>query len=174
MMEVWKEIPDWEGYYAASDQGRIMSLARTLVDVLGRTYTVRQKILRPRKSHNCFMVSFSKGKEHVFQYTIAECVLRTFKGMPGPGFVPRHVIVGNYDDSLSNVFWHKVVNNRKVLNHRNYVKNKEFILKRSKIWAKRNPEKLRASQKLYRENNREKRRISNRNSSLKQKLIIQE
>lgn len=45
--EIWKPIPKYEGYYAASDQGRIKSLERIITYRNGNTKTIHERILRP-------------------------------------------------------------------------------------------------------------------------------
>lgn len=45
MVEIWKDIENFEGMYQVSDMGRIRSLARTKVLSNGRKLTIREKIL---------------------------------------------------------------------------------------------------------------------------------
>ena len=51
-MEIWKDIPGYEGRYQVSDEGRVRSLDRVVrgVSKTGREYQrkVRGTILRPR------------------------------------------------------------------------------------------------------------------------------
>ena len=47
LMETWKPIPGWEDSYAASDLGRIKSLARVVMRRSGRPLSIKERILRP-------------------------------------------------------------------------------------------------------------------------------
>ncbi|BBZ17081.1 NUMOD4 domain-containing protein [Mycolicibacterium gadium] len=48
--EQWRPIPGWEGYYEASDMGRIQSVERTARIRGGGTRTVPAQILKLRTS----------------------------------------------------------------------------------------------------------------------------
>lgn len=45
-MEVWKNIPDYEGLYQISDTGRVRSLPRTIIDKNGREIKLSERIMR--------------------------------------------------------------------------------------------------------------------------------
>lgn len=47
MEEIWKSIPGYEGYYEASNMGRIKSCYRMVILSTGRKITVKESILRP-------------------------------------------------------------------------------------------------------------------------------
>lgn len=44
---MWKAIKGLEGYYEASDDGQIKSLARSFIAKSGQRFTVRERILKP-------------------------------------------------------------------------------------------------------------------------------
>ena len=46
--EIWKDIPNYEGLYQASNLGRIRSLPRQTNNQFGK----KERILKPRISHN--------------------------------------------------------------------------------------------------------------------------
>lgn len=46
MEEIWKDIPGFEGYYQASDLGRVKSLRRKIVDSVGHEYFVEERIMK--------------------------------------------------------------------------------------------------------------------------------
>ena len=61
MMEIWKDIPDFEGLYQVSNVGRVKSLPRK--DSMGRT--VKEKILKsPRNSSGYKSVSLHDKKNN--------------------------------------------------------------------------------------------------------------
>lgn len=78
MMEIFKDIPGYEGYYQASNMGRIKSLERVIVD--SRNIRIfKEKILKPIIVHGYCHVTLSKnGKRKAF--IVHRLVLLTFKG----------------------------------------------------------------------------------------------
>tara|TARA_B100002049_G_scaffold145952_1_gene108417 strand:+ start:7479 stop:7994 length:516 start_codon:yes stop_codon:yes gene_type:complete len=46
-MEIFKDIPGYEGFYQVSNKGNVKSLAKTLTYKDGRTYNYDEKILKP-------------------------------------------------------------------------------------------------------------------------------
>lgn len=45
-MEIWKDIPDYEGIYQVSNKGNVKSLSRVLIFSDGRVYRFSEKILK--------------------------------------------------------------------------------------------------------------------------------
>ena len=45
--EVWKDIPDYEGYYQASELGHIRGLDRVIINSFGRQKTIKGEIIKP-------------------------------------------------------------------------------------------------------------------------------
>ena len=48
--EIWKDIPDYEGYYQVSNLGGIKSLDRVVPKKNGVIYRVKERILKPSKN----------------------------------------------------------------------------------------------------------------------------
>ena len=69
-MEEWKDIPNYEGYYQASSEGRVRSLERIVNGRWGESKR-KGRVLIPTKSKGYLQVSLSKenkrkiGKVHV-------------------------------------------------------------------------------------------------------------
>lgn len=51
IIEIWKDIPEFEGYYQVSNLGRVRSITRVIMRGNGHPQTVRARILRP--TNNC-------------------------------------------------------------------------------------------------------------------------
>lgn len=45
-MEIWKDVPGYEGLYQVSDTGKVKSLQRKVNSVNGRVYTYKEKLLK--------------------------------------------------------------------------------------------------------------------------------
>lgn len=101
--EEWRPIIGWEGYYEASNRGRIRSLERIVAKQDGSAQKVEAKILKgTRRKSGTVFVSLrrsSKSKE----LPVARLVLEAFEG-PTPGGIEirhRNGDVGN--NQLSNL-----------------------------------------------------------------------
>lgn len=83
-MEIWKDIPDYEGFYQVSDIGRVKSLKRML-PCLSRsrnqiTRKVKGKVLTNCKMKSGYLfVNLCKEKKHCIKY-IHSLVLLAFVG----------------------------------------------------------------------------------------------
>lgn len=86
MQEIWKDIPNYEGFYQVSNLGRVKSLAR---EILGkRNRKVKEKILIPSSNmHGYYKVELFKNKivlRKRIHRLVAEVFLdkSNFKSMP--------------------------------------------------------------------------------------------
>ena len=52
MNEIWKDIPNYEGYYQASSLGRVKSLERHIIYKDGRERTYPSVIIKDRDKQN--------------------------------------------------------------------------------------------------------------------------
>lgn len=69
--EIWRDIPNYEGYYQASNLGRIKSLPRLVnmdyfKDNIDRYYTIKEKILKNSlKTTGYYSVCLYNNKTHL-------------------------------------------------------------------------------------------------------------
>jgi len=106
-MEIWKDIPGYEGRYQVSDAGNVRSLSRTVnygtghKSVAGARFQ-NGRTLRPgRSSNGHFTVTLGKTRK----YTVHKLVLMTFVGPCPPKHVCFHVTGDPADNRLSNLRW---------------------------------------------------------------------
>ena len=59
--EVWKDVPNYEGIYKASNFGRIKMVKRTLIDSLGKKTNKKEHILKPRTGNRYYMIALYKN-----------------------------------------------------------------------------------------------------------------
>lgn len=80
-IEIWKDIPEYEGVYQVSIFGRVRSLDREIAQN-GRknifTRIMRGKILTPRKQNNGYCVVWLSKNGMVKAYTIHKIVMSAF------------------------------------------------------------------------------------------------
>ena len=90
--EIWKDIPNYEGLYQASNMGRIKSF-----------YGLKEKILKPKISHNgYYRVALFKNSIRKF-YQVHRLVYEAFNGQIPEGLQVNHINEIKTDNSPSNL-----------------------------------------------------------------------
>ena len=101
MMEIWKDIKDYEGLYQVSNLGRVKSL--------NYRHTGKERILKPGKAINgyLFVILCKDGKKDIFR--VHRMVAETF--IPNPENKPEvnHKSENKTDNRVENIewIWHK-------------------------------------------------------------------
>lgn len=95
-LEIWKDIPDYEGRYQASNSGKIKSLKRTVIRGRGSESIVIERILKPNIKRGYYTVGLStQGK--IKYITIHRLIAITF--IPNPDNLPQ---VNHKDENKTN------------------------------------------------------------------------
>jgi hypothetical protein len=104
-IEQWRPIPGYEGYYEASDQGRIRSVTRSVRYDNGRSRVYRGQVLKPQLGpHGRYTVRVSRqNKSRCF--TVASLVLAAFRGPRPPGMECCHNDGNSTNDRADNLRW---------------------------------------------------------------------
>lgn len=105
--EEWRDIPGFEGYYQASNLGRIRGVDRTFIRH-GFPVTVRGRILRPgtnrgKQDGYCFVCLMKDGKRA--QLYIHRLVATAFLGNPNNLPCINHKNKNIHDNSVKNLEW---------------------------------------------------------------------
>ena len=97
--EEWKDIPEFEGIYQASNLGRVKSLER--IDALGRR--VKEKILKPLITRNgYYQVGLWKNSNEKW-YSVHRLVWIAFNEPIPEGLQVNHINEIKSDNRLSNL-----------------------------------------------------------------------
>ncbi len=109
--EVWFGILGWEGYYEASNFGRVKSLARIVPMIDGRSYRVREKVMRTAVANDYLQVCFSRsGVEEL--HLVHRVILETFAGPCPEGMECLHGDGVSDNNRLDNLRWGTVQENK--------------------------------------------------------------
>jgi hypothetical protein len=100
MDEIWKDIPGWEGYYAASNLGRIKRLA-------GSPRCKIDRIVQPMPNKRGYLtVAPVKSGWRQRPMMVHRLVLETFVSpAPKEGHTPNHINGIKTDNRLANLEW---------------------------------------------------------------------
>lgn len=103
MEEEWKDIPDYTGYYQASNLGRIRSVDREVVYSDGRVRLRKGKMLKPDMTRGGYLrVGLSKdGKLKMF--LIHRLVWMVFNGTIPEGYEVNHIDEDKNNNRLDNL-----------------------------------------------------------------------
>ncbi len=102
--ERWRDVPDYVGYYQASDRGRVRSLDRTAKHGYGGTKNLKGQFLKPApaKSYGHLVVVLCKNGACRSVY-VHQLVMLAFVGTCPPGEQIRHGPNGLLDNSVGNL-----------------------------------------------------------------------
>lgn len=102
-MEIWKAIPGYEGYYEASNLGRIRSIERVVPHGRHGTCKQKSKVLKPAfDDHKYLRVALSMG-DAFRTYTVHRLVALTFLGPRPEGNQINHKSGIKTDNSVENL-----------------------------------------------------------------------
>lgn len=97
--EIWKDIPNYEGIYQASNLGRIRSLPRQTNNQFGK----KERILKPKLTHNgYYQVALFKNSNGKF-YLVHRLVWIAFNGQIPEGYEINHLDERPVNNALSNL-----------------------------------------------------------------------
>lgn len=103
--ERWKSIPGYEGFYQASNLGRIRRNCRQVIDALQRKYPARTRPLRQfRRAHGYQAVVLSRENTKR-EFLVHRLVLMAFCGRPAQGIECNHVDGDKSNNNVKNLEW---------------------------------------------------------------------
>jgi hypothetical protein len=132
MEEIWKDIPNYEGYYQVSNLGRIKSLKRVIYKSDGTIRTLKERILSPVKDgRRYYKVSLHKNTNRK-TLKIHQLVAMAFLGHEpcGMKMVVNHIDNNPVNNRVSNL---EIVSQREN-SHTHYIGTSKY---RGVSWHKK-------------------------------------
>lgn len=103
-MEIWKDIPGYEGYYQASNKGRIKSLLFQS-NIYNKKFQ-REKIMKPKKTKdNCTRVELWKDGKHETQLVYRLVALAFLGKPPKDKTTVNHKDGNRLNNNIENLEW---------------------------------------------------------------------
>jgi len=79
MDEIWKDIPDYEGFYQASNLGKIKSLPRTWIVRNGGLHITKEKTLKDSATRGYRQISLCKNNKPR-RHAVHRLIIMSFQG----------------------------------------------------------------------------------------------
>lgn len=110
MIEIWKDIPGYEGYYQVSNLGRVKSLERIINVECDNKKSFQKKIketiLKTAPTKAGYLFVYLQKDTIKTKFYVARLVLLTFKGPPGKGEEACHYPINDKSNNrLDNLIW---------------------------------------------------------------------
>ena len=109
-MEIWKDIPGYEGLYQASSYGRIKSMARVVFGK--RQKTIHERVLSPVPFTNGYL-GVQLCNFGVKRWTIHRLVCMAFYGVPDEKQHVDHIDYCKTNNSVDNLRWISNIENQR-------------------------------------------------------------
>lgn len=100
---MWKAIPEWEGFYEASNKGEIRSVDRVITFSDGRTRAYKSQVLAQYTDGKGYRKTTLKKNGEDYRAHIHVLVAAAFYGPRPEGLVVRHLDGDNTNNRKSNL-----------------------------------------------------------------------
>jgi hypothetical protein len=139
MEEIWKDIPNYEGYYQVSNFGNVRTLERIIKNKKGKEIKYKSKLRKPSLSEYRMIALCKNGNVKVFKISRLVCILFV-NGKNDLNNIVNHKDGNKYNDVYTNLEWSN--NSENIIhaydNNLNKCKNKirgVFFEKRRNKWV---------------------------------------
>jgi len=106
MIEVWKDIPNWDGVYQVSNLGRVRSRDRVTVGVNGRIYKFKGRILKQSINSDGYLVLLLKyGRGTQKMARVHRLVMETFVPNTYSKETVNHIDLNKANNNITNLEW---------------------------------------------------------------------
>lgn len=110
-LEVWVDVPEYEGHYQVSNLGRVRSLDRIITDKNGKIKNKRGEVLKPfNNGRNYLQVILNKSGTRKSVY-VHRLVMKVFVGDSPQNYVVCHNDGNPYNNQISNLRYDTLLEN---------------------------------------------------------------
>ncbi len=102
MEEIWKDIPNYEGWYQVSNMGRVRSVDR-YVNAKNTVVLRKGRVLTPVEISKYYRVCLQKNRKDKWIGLIHRIVWEAFNGPIPKGMQVNHINENKFDNRLSNL-----------------------------------------------------------------------
>lgn len=126
MEEIWKDIPEYEGYYQASNIGRIRSLDRLIENERIGNYIRKGVVLSPKITQRGYLSVALSKKSKTNHFMIQILVAMAFLGHKKSGYdkIVNHKDLNKKNNNIGNL---EVISQRENIIHYRNIVNKNYI-----------------------------------------------
>lgn len=100
-MEIWKDIPNYEGLYQISNLGNVKSLHR----IANNNHIIHEKILKPQKNYNGYLIVNLYKNNKMKAKLIHRLVGKTFIDNPNNYNYINHIDKNKSNNNINNLEW---------------------------------------------------------------------
>lgn len=120
-VEIWKDIPGYEGCYQVSSFGRIKGIRRDVIKKNGKPYKIKERMLNPSKQGRgkYLYVSIGLNRKIRKNKTLHSLICTTFNGPRLKGKECNHIDGNKYNNRPENLEW---ITKEENLNHQRFNK----------------------------------------------------
>jgi hypothetical protein len=103
--EIWKDIPEYEGYYQVSNLGRVKSVKRIIYRIDGKIKTFKERILKATIGSSGYLVAGLSKDGKLKKFTVHKLVAVSFLGHKpcGQKEVVDHIDNNQFNNRLDNL-----------------------------------------------------------------------
>lgn len=106
MSEEWKDIYGYEGFYQVSNHGRIRSLDRVIIDIIGRRHPIKGQFITPHHNEKGYLtVRLRDGKNNRKNYRVNRIVALHFCSGYKENLIVNHINEKRDDNRAENLEW---------------------------------------------------------------------
>lgn len=100
-MEIWKDIPNYEGLYQISNLGNVKSLYR----ITNNNHIIHEKILKPQDNNNGYLIVNLYKNNKMKAKLIHRLVAKTFIDNPNNYSYINHIDKNKSNNTVNNLEW---------------------------------------------------------------------
>lgn len=103
--EIWKDIPNYENWYQASNKGNIRSIPRSCVDSINRVQNIKGVLLKPTVDRGGYLCIHLSKNNVQNTYNVHRLIAITFLENPNNLKIVNHIDGNKLNNDCLNLEW---------------------------------------------------------------------